>query len=169
MGQRGADHAGLFGDLLGHEMLVPALVDRPRRSGRCGSRDWPGCGWVEDFDRLRAGDDRDVALFEIGDAVGQGGERDGIGADEHLALAVADGQRRALAGGDQQVILAVEQEAERIGAVELRDGLERRVAGRKPAIHMVLGQQCHGFGVGFGGEVDALSGQFLAHARGNFR
>jgi hypothetical protein len=45
---------------------------------------------------------------------------------------VADGQRRALAGGDDEVVLAFEEEGEREGAVEPGDGLFGRVAGARP-------------------------------------
>ena len=67
-----------------------------------------------------AGEHDPVAVLEIADRVGERRERDGVGAEIHLALAVADGERRALAGADQEVFLAVEQEGEREGALEPR-------------------------------------------------
>ncbi len=77
-GKRMADHFWLLVDLLGHEVAVVALVDD--ESGRVGAGDRP-------LDRLAAtvadGDafarqHRPVAVLEIGDRVGEGGERDGI-------------------------------------------------------------------------------------------
>ena len=56
-------------------------------------------GGVVDRDRV-AGQDGVVALIEIGDAVGERRQRQRVGADEGLAIAMADGERRAAAGGD---------------------------------------------------------------------
>ena len=42
--------------------------------------------------------------------MGHRGQRDGIGTNEHLAFAVADGQRRAFAGRNDQIILAFKEE-----------------------------------------------------------
>ena len=100
--ERVADHLGLLVDLLRHEVAVVALVDEERGGER--ARDRP-------LDRLAAavadGDaaarqHRPVAVLEIGDGVGEGRERDGVGADEHLAVAEADGERAALARHDHQ-------------------------------------------------------------------
>ena len=55
---------------------------------------------VEDR-RAVMGDDRPVALVEIGDALGEPGERERVGAEIGLALAIADGERRADPGADQ--------------------------------------------------------------------
>ena len=57
-----------------------------------------------------------VAVLEIADPVGERADRQGVGAEEHLALAVADHQRRAVAGAQDQLVLAVDHHAERIGA-----------------------------------------------------
>ena len=51
-----------------------------------------------------AGEHRPVAVVEIGDAVGERRQRQRVGAEIHLAVAVADRQRRAAAGADQQVV-----------------------------------------------------------------
>ena len=66
------------------------------------------------------GHDRPVALLEIGDAAGQRRQRQRVGAEEHLARAIADGERAAATSADQQIVLAGEQEGEREGAVEPR-------------------------------------------------
>ena len=62
--------------------------------------------------------------------VGERRQRDGVGAEEHLAVAVADRQRRALARADQQVVLAGEQEGERKRAAQPR---QRRLRPPRPA------------------------------------
>ena len=59
-----------------------------------------------------------VALLEIGDAVGERRERERVGTQIHLAVAVADRERRALARPDQQVVLALEQIDERESAAQ---------------------------------------------------
>ena len=73
--------------------------------------------------------DRPVAVLEIGDRVGEGRQRDGVGAEEHLALAMADGERRAVAGADDQVLVAGEHDGQRKGAFQplqrLGHGLDR--------------------------------------------
>ena len=57
---------------------------------------------VEDL-RAVAGDDHPVAFLEIGDLLGQRRERQRVGAEIGLALAVADHQRRAEPRADQHV------------------------------------------------------------------
>ena len=84
-------------------------------------------GGVEDR-HLARGDDRPVALFEIGDAAGQRRQRQRVGAEKHLAVAVADRERAAAARADQQIVLAGEQKGEREGAFEPRQGLCHRLA-----------------------------------------
>ena len=112
--------------------------------------------------RPGAGGDDPVALLEIGDAVGEGGERQRVGAEKHRAVAVADRERRALARADQQVVLAVEQIDEREGAAH---PLQRRGdrLGRLLALRQfVLDQERRRFRIGLGGEAMALGDQFLA-------
>ena len=75
---------------------------------------------VEDLD-AGAAQHRPVALLEVGDGVGEGRERDGVGAEVHLARAVADGERAALARGDHQVVVAGEDDGEREGALQARE------------------------------------------------
>ena len=67
-----------------------------------------------------------------------------------------DGQGRALAGGDQQIILPGKQETQRIGPGQTGDGFGSSLARRHPGGQVILRQQCHGFGVGVGGIADAV-------------
>ena len=90
-------------------------------------------------------------------------------ADVGLAVAVADRERRAAAGGDEEVLVALEEEAEREGAVEPRQrgagGLDRRRAGGERAVAEVDDD----LGVGLGLEDRALGLELGAEARGSSR
>ena len=102
-----ADDFGLLVDFLGHEVAMAALVDD---AGRGAVTVWIGrvtrlARGVEDRD-VGALDDRDVAVFEIGDAVGEGRERERVRAEIGFLLAIADGERAAAARADQKRLLA---------------------------------------------------------------
>ena len=117
--ERMGDGLGLFVDFLGHEMAVVALVDHQRR----GLRDErfaadDGIGAIAD-DNALGGDHGPVAVEQIAQPRGERGERHGVRAQIHLGLAIADGERRAVAGGDQQPVMALEHESEREGAAQL--------------------------------------------------
>ena len=99
VGERVADHLRLLVDLLRHEVAVVALVGdegaggdllaRPRRPAR------PSTSRIS---APVARQDDPVAVLEIGDVVGEGRERQRVGAEIHLAVAVADRERRARGG-----------------------------------------------------------------------
>ena len=67
-----------------------------------------------------------IAFLQIGDAVGEGADRQGVGADEHLAVAVADHQGRPRRAPIDLVALALDQHRQGIGAAE---PVERRLEG----------------------------------------
>jgi hypothetical protein len=149
MRQRIAKNGGLLGDFLGHEMLVAAFFDAGLVDVDAGNLAVGGAvGTVEDL-RALAGDKGIIALFEIGDTVGHRGERDGVGAYKHFAVAIADGQRRAFAGGDDEVFFAVEEKAKRECPFEAAQSGFGRAAGVHALIHVVTGQHDDGFGIGF--------------------
>ena len=154
--ERVGDHRRLLVHLLGHEVLVGAFlgVDVLQRDvvDLAGRRAAVG---VEDVDRL-AGEDGVVALVEVGDAVGEGGEGQRVGADEDLAVAIADGQGRAAAGGDEQVFLAGEEEAEGEGAVEPGQGGAGGFDGGAAFGDLGGAELGDGLGVGVGLEDGAL-------------
>ena len=110
-----------------------------------------------------------VAVLEIADGVGERRERDRVGAEIHLAVAVADRERRALAGADQQILLAGEQEGQRERAAQPRqrrlDRLDRRLA----LLHLVGDEMRDHLGVGLAAELRAASSRALRAARGNSR
>ncbi len=103
-----------------------------------------------------------VAVLEIGDRVGERRERDGVGAEIHLAVAVADRQRRALARADQQIVLAGEQESEREGAAQPRQRRLHRLGRRAAVLHLLGDEMGDHLGVGLRAELRALALQFLA-------
>ena len=127
------DHR-LLENLLLHEVAVIALLDL-RRAG-AGIDDRPLDRLVvavEDL-HLVMGDDGPVALVQIGDAAGERGERERVGAEIILALAIADGERRPEPGADDQAGMVAEQDGEREGAVQARqDGGDGGFRDRRPA------------------------------------
>ena len=143
------DHGWLFRDFFGHEVFVtgfvhPRAVDLDGFDGAIGQR----AVFIPNFHRL-AGDHGAVAFGQIGDLVGQRGKRDGVGAYEHFAVSVPDGQRRAFAGDDQQVVFTVKQEGEREGTVQFVERFVRGFNGRCTFVDEVMGQEGHGFSVCF--------------------
>ena len=62
---------------------------------------------IENLDR-RTANDGDVALFKIGDSVGEGRQGQGIRTEEHFRFTVADSQGRTFPGPDQEVLFALE-------------------------------------------------------------
>ena len=161
MRERVAYDLGLLVDFLGHEMAVVALFREQAAGG--AADDAALDGLARHFAEFGpgAGDNDPVALLEIGDPVGERGERERVGAEVHFALAVADRERRALPRANQQVLLALEEIDEREGAAQpLQRGVHR--FGRAlPRRHFVGDEDGGDFGVGFGGEAVALGGEFL--------
>jgi hypothetical protein len=96
VGERMADDFRLLVDLLGHKVPVIAFLGEQTSSpaaldaavDRLARR-------VADVSAF-ATDDDPVAFLEIGDAVGERGERQRIRAEIHCAVAIADRERRAL-------------------------------------------------------------------------
>ena len=104
--------------LLFHEMAVVAFANRG--AGQRGefdlARDLGAAGVAEDG--AVAADHRPVAVAQIGDPPRQRRQRQAVGADEHLVVAEADGQRRAVAGADHQFGVAGEHHGQRISPLQ---------------------------------------------------
>ena len=77
-----------------------------------------------------------VVLLEIGDLLGKGGQRQGIGAQVHLALAIAHRQRRASPGAHQDVVAASEDDGQRKGTLEARHDGRHRLLGLALALEL---------------------------------
>ena len=118
MAQRVADDGGVFVEFLFHEVAVVAFADGG--AGEGGQFDVAldlGAGGVMEGGGV-CGDDGPVAIAQVGDAAGQGGEGQGVGACEHFAVAEADGEGGAVAGGDHQFGVAGEDHGQGVGAFE---------------------------------------------------
>ena len=135
--QRVAQDGRLLEDLLFHEVAVVALADQGAAHRGLADRPLGGSAVGVDHHRTPAVEEGDVALLQVLDALGQRRQRQGVGAHEHLVVAVADRERAALAGDDQQLVLALEQDRQREGALQPTDrrrgGLARRQRPAGPA------------------------------------
>ncbi len=160
--KRIADDLGLFVDFLEHEVLIPALADDV--AGKLRFPDLAG-GFMAvpamDGDAGRA-DHRPVAVFQVHDPGRQRRQRQGVGAQVHLAVADADGQRAALARRDHQIVLAGEYNAERERPFEAVERRLRRL-GRAFAPFQSEGNQVHHhLGVRIRRELAPGGGQLVA-------
>ena len=63
-------------------------------------------------------------------------------------VAIADGERRAVAGGDQQLLLALEHEGQREGAAQLLERARDRHLGIEPAVDLARHPERDGLRVG---------------------
>ena len=160
--QRVADHFRLLVDLLGHEVAVIALVDEHHRGLRLEHRAprhlAPG---IVNLGAL-TGDDDPVAVLQIADGVGEGRERNRVGADEHRALAETDRERRAFARANQQILLAGEEEGERKSPPQPRQCRGHRLDRRQPVLDPVGDQMRDDFAVGLGRKLGTLPFQLAA-------
>ncbi len=116
---------------------------------------------VENLDPL-APHRRPVALLEIGDALGPRRDRERVGAEVILAVAIADGQRRALPRADDQVGMVAEQEGDGEGALETGQHRGNRLFRRRPALDLARDQMSDDLGVGLAAELAALGDQLVA-------
>ena len=96
----------LLVDFLEHEMLVTALLGgggvEAELGDLAGDRDVVE---VADVDGIR-GDDGDVVVVQIDDALGVGDDGGGVGRDDGFSVTDADDDGAAAAGGDDLVRLA---------------------------------------------------------------
>ena len=145
-------------------MGVVALVDRSPRS-RPIRRSARSTGWLSRSKILDlvVGDDRPVAFVEIGDALGQAGQRRARPSrDRILAVAVADGERRAQAGADDHAGMVAEQDGEREGAVQARQHRRDRASRALARRELVGDEMGDDLAVGLALEGAALGLHLLA-------
>ena len=106
------DDDRLLENLLAHEMGVIALVDALGRGAGVDDLAFDRTiVAVEDLHAVAA-QHRPVALVEIGDPLRQRRQRQRVGAEVILALAITDGQRRPHARADDQIGMIAEQEGD---------------------------------------------------------
>ena len=148
--QRVAEHRGVLVQLLLHEVAVVALADGGAGHRRLhhGAVDGVVLRVVEAGAGF--GDLDPVALLEIGDAAGERGERQRVGAEEHLALAEADGERRPLPGAEQQAGVAGEDRGDGEGAMHPLQRGGEGFGRRQPVGQQAVEQADEGFRVGLG-------------------
>ena len=169
VGQRVADHLRLLMDLLLHEMPVVALVDHEGGAERLLALALDLVALhVEDGD-LVAAHHRPVAVLEIGDRIGEGRQRNGVGAQKHLALAMADGERRTVAGADDQILVAGEHDGERERALQPLQRIVGGIDGLCAARELARNQMGDDLGVGLRGELVAVALQAPRATRRNSR
>ena len=162
MGQGVTHHFGLFVDFLGHEMIVTALVHQ--RGGGRGDPDFAVGGTPLRIENryLRAPDHRHIAVFQIGNAIGERRQREGVGTEIGFSFGITHSHRCALARADQKTFMILEDHGDGISAGETR---HRRLGGRvrHHALVEIVGDQMGGhFAVGLGFEFVAAPDQFLA-------
>ena len=116
---------------------------------------------VEDVGRL-ARQHRPVAVLQIGDGVGEGRQRDGVGAEVHLALAVADGERRPWRAPIIRLSSPAKMMASANAPCSRRSARLGRLDRRQALIQVVGDEMQHRLGVGLGLEHVALGGELLA-------
>ncbi len=136
MRERVTDDLRLLVNLLRHEVAIIALVHEEgggRRSEH-GTFDFAAFG-VVDFDAVARKHGR-VAILEIRDRIGKRSERDGVGAEIHFAVPIADRERRSLARTNEEIVFAREQEGERECAPQPRQRSRHRVGRRAAVLHL---------------------------------
>src|SRR5690606_41009682 len=120
VGQGVRNHLWLLKYLLLHEVPMVTLVDQ---IGRAKGLLAPALDLVaihvENLE-IVATQDRPIAVLEIGDGIGERREGYRVGAQEHLALAMADRQRRTVARADDQIFVVPEHDRE-IGRASCRE------------------------------------------------
>ena len=123
--ERVADHRRLLVDFLEHEVAVIAFVDQVRIELRQLHRTLHDVVvLVVDHDGV-VGQLHPVAFVEIGDLVRERGERQRVGTEIHLAVAVAHRERAAAPGADHEVVMAAEDDRDGERALEALQGLAR--------------------------------------------
>ncbi|MGY3366387.1 hypothetical protein ACVWZL_003512 [Bradyrhizobium sp. GM2.4] len=157
-----ADHFRLLVDLLGHEVAVIGLVDQRGRGRVLGLLALDGMAVLVEDRSACMGQHDPVAVLEIADRVGERPERDGVGAEIHLAVTIADRERRTVARADHQIVLAREDEAECERAAQPRQRQFHRFHRLVAAREQVVDEMQHDLGVGLGVEHRAFLFELLA-------
>ena len=129
-------------------MAVVALLDH-RGTGRRGDegalhRLIIG---VEHGDAV-SGQPHPIAFFQIGNAVGEGGQAKRVGTEEHLTVAAADHQRRATPGAVDDAGVVAEQYGKAEGTVQPLERCRHRRIRRGTAGQLQLQQVGDDFGIG---------------------
>ena len=109
-----------------------------------------------------AADHDPVAFLEIGNALRQRGERQSVGAEKGLILAITDHQRRAEPRADQDVGMSAKGDRQREGTAQTRQHGLDRVLRVRPVLDLAREQMRDHFGVGIAFQHAAFAAQFGA-------
>jgi hypothetical protein len=143
-------------DFLFHEVAEVALFDQGGRGGNGdGGTLHRLAVTIEDEGAVMVDGDI-VAFLEIAEAIGEGADGQGVRAEEHLAFPMADHEGAAVAGAQDEPVLALDEHAQGIGALDL---VERRLEGRQRRVtgaQRVVDQVGDDLGVGVAFEDAAL-------------
>ena len=160
--QRISDHRRLLVDLLEHEMGEVSLADHRARGRGAPDLALDDVAVLVVDDRPVGPHLRPVALVEIADAAGQGRERERVGAEKHLALAIADRERAAAPRADHQVVVPGEQDGERERPFQPLERSGDRLLRGLSLAQTAADQMHRRFGVGVGREDMAGGGELAA-------
>ena len=152
----------LLVNLLRHEVAMVALVEQKgRTAGLDDGALHRVAGNIENLHTVTR-HDGPVALLEIGYLIGEGRERDRVGAKIHFAAAMTDGEGRALARPDHQIVFTGEDESQCESTSQTRQRRAHRINRRTALLHFLRHEMGDDFGVGFGAEGGALFFERLA-------
>lgn len=143
-------------------MAVIALLDRRRGDARCGDVALDGNVVAVENPRAVARDDDPVALLQIGDLLREWRQRQRVGTEIGLAVAIADDERRAEPRADQQVGMVAECDGEREGAAQFGEHRLHRFFWRLPRLDPLGDQMRDDLGIGIALETTTARGQRLA-------
>ena len=169
---RAADGVRLLVDLLAHVVaegaeLVVVLVRVHRRRRLDAVIRRPGQRPRVEVGRL---DRRDLAVLQVDDLAGVADERGDVRGDEHLAVAEAEHDRRAVAGDDQLVGVPRVEEDEPVGALDAAQRPDDGLFERGVVVLAQLGRHHvrERLGVSVGDELHARGGELGAERLGVF-
>src|SRR3984893_17508718 len=166
MPQRAGDDLRLLVDFLGHEMAIIALVDQRGRGCQLDLSPLSQLAFGIVKPRGRMGQDDGVAILQIGDRASEGAQGKRIGAKKHFAgmfaFAKSYRERRAAAGADQKILLAVEDQGERESTLQAREARSHGLDRRPATPHGFAHEMGDNLGIGLGRKFMALGLQFTA-------